>query len=120
MRRHSILYILLFFLVTSCAGPKPLYTWGSKKKFNYYSASYNYLKKSDEKSINKLKESYIDIIANQKGTRKTVPPGIYADYGFLLLSLDEADKGNEMLRKEIELYPESEVFISRILNMLNE
>ena len=49
-----------------------------------------------------------------------MPPGIYADYGFLLVSIDETEKGIQMLKQEMVLYPESRVFITRILNMLNQ
>jgi hypothetical protein len=118
MKRDSLLIILVLFLISSCAPSTSLYTWGSKKKYNYHNASYNYLKVNDEKSIDILKSSYIDIINKQKGTRKTVPPGIYADYGFLLVSLNENEKGIEMLKQEMILYPESTIFITRILNML--
>ena len=120
MKRDTLLIILVLFLISSCAPPTSLYTWGSKKKYNYYNASYNYLKVNNEQSIDILKSSYIDIINNQKGTRKTVPPGIYADYGFLLFSLNENEKGVEMLKQEMILYPESTIFITRILNMLNK
>ena len=118
MKRDSLLIILVLFLISSCAPSTSLYTWGSKKKYSYHNASYNYLKVNDEASINILRSSYIDIINKQKGTRKTVPPGIYADYGFMLISLDEQEEGIEMLKKEMVLYPESTVFITRILNML--
>ena len=118
MKRDSLLIILLVFLISSCAPSTSLYTWGSKKKYSYHNASYMYLKVNDEASIDALKTSYIDIINKQKGTRKTVPPGIYADYGFMLISLDEREKGIELLKKEMVLYPESSVFITRILNML--
>jgi len=118
MKRDSLLIILLVFLISSCAPSTSLYTWGSKKKYSYHNASYKYLKVNDEASIDALKTSYIDIINKQKGTRKTVPPGIYADYGFMLISLDEREKGIELLKKEMVLYPESSVFITRILNML--
>jgi len=119
MKRNNLLLIIVFFLVASCAPPATLYTWGSKK-YNYHKASYNYLKVSDEESTNALKASYEDIIEKQKGIRKTVPPGIYADYGFLLVSINEPEKGIEMLKMEVILYPESKVFITRILNMLNK
>jgi len=117
--KKNIVYILLLFLISSCAAPSTLYTWG-KKKYNYQQNSYNYLKASNEESINLLKASYVNIIENQRGTRRTVPPGIYADYGFLLVSLNENEKGIEMLKREIILYPESTIFITRILNMLNK
>ena len=120
MKTNYSLLVVLFLLISSCAPPTSLYTWGSKKKYNYHTASYNYLKISDEESTSKMRASYENIIEKQKGTRKTVPPGIYADYGFLLVSLNETEKGKEMLKKEIQLYPESTVFITRILNMLNK
>lgn len=120
MKKTSLSLITILFLISSCGAPSTLYTWGNKKKYNYHNASYNYLKVSDEKSINALKASYINIIEKQRGTRNTVPPGIYADYGFLLVSIDETEKGIQMLKQEMVLYPESKVFITRILNMLNQ
>jgi len=97
----------------SCTAPK-LYSWS-----NYETTSYNYLKASNEKTSADLVKSYQEIIKKQEGTRGVVPPGIYADYGFLLLQLNKTTEGKEMLMKEIELYPESKVFIDRILKKLD-
>ena len=118
--RNFIISISILFFITSCGAPSTLYTWGNKKKYDYHTNSYNYLKVSNEESIKSIKDSYVNIIEQQRGTRKTVPPGIYADYGFLLVSLGEEDKGIEMLKQEMIIYPESTVFISRILKMLNK
>jgi hypothetical protein len=100
------------FLLASCSTKKPLYSWGK-----YETTSYDYLKNSDEKSTQELIETYQRIIEKQKGTRKVVPPGIYADYGFILLQANKTEEGKAMLLKEIALYPESKVFIDRILKM---
>ncbi|MDR0614166.1 MAG: DUF4810 domain-containing protein [Dysgonamonadaceae bacterium] len=97
--------------LTSCA-PKMLYSWG-----NYDDTSYKYLKNSDEKSTGQLIKTYLQIIEKQEGTRKAVPPGIYADYGFILLQANKTVEGKAMLEKEIALYPESKIFIDRILKM---
>lgn len=102
---------LLLTMFSSCA-VKPLYSWGK-----YEAASYNYLKKSDEKSTQQLIEVYEKIIKKQNGSRGVVPPGVYADYGFVLLQANRVSEGKEMLQKEIELYPESKNFIDRILKM---
>ena len=93
---------------------------GAEPKWLKFEITETALMAIPEQSIDILKSSYIDIIDNQKGTRKTVPPGIYADYGFLLFSLNENEKGVEMLKQEMILYPESTIFITRILNMLNK
>jgi hypothetical protein len=102
---------LLITSFTSCA-VKPLYSWGK-----YETASYNYLKKSDEKSTQQLIEAYEKIIKKQNGSRGVVPPGVYADYGFILLQANKTSEGKAMLQKEIALYPESKTFIERILKM---
>ena len=113
--KKNIILIVCIVLLASCTTQKPLYTWG-----NYETTSYNYLKNSDEKSTQKIIENYQKIIEIQKGTRGVVPPGVCADYGFLLLQEDKKEEGKEMLMKEIVLYPESKVFIERILKMIEE
>ena len=101
---------------TSCLTPKNLYRW-----YNYSGKYYLYLKDADEKSFDELMKTYQKIFQDQrKSVRKTVPPGIYADYAYILLENGEIDEAKEMFEKEIELYPESEVFIRRILAKLEE
>jgi hypothetical protein len=99
-------------LLASCTVTKPLYSW-----HKYEISSYNYLKNNDEKSTQELIKNYEEITAKQKGSRQVVPPGIYADYGFILLQMGKNEEGNAMLEKEIALYPESKIFIDRIIKM---
>jgi hypothetical protein len=106
--------IAITLSLTSCA-PKMLYSWG-----NYDDTSYTYLKNSDEKSVDRLTKTYQHIIENPNGTRKVVPPGVYADYGFILLQANKTEEGKAMLEKEIALYPESKVFIDRVLNLFEK
>lgn len=111
-----ILFIAITALLfTACTTQKPLYSWGK-----YEVTSYNYLKNSDEKSTQELIESYKKIIEKQNGSRGVVPPGIYADYGFILLQANKTAEGKALLLKEIALYPESKIFIDRILNMIEK
>jgi len=110
-------FSLLALILTGCAAaPKPLYSWG-----DYQERSYNYIKEENTKSLETLIETYEKIISKQTGSRKTVPPGIYADYGYLLYKQGKTQEGLAFLNKEIALYPESTVFISRIIkNIQNE
>jgi hypothetical protein len=110
--KKTILITLSLVLLTACSVQKPLYTWS-----NYTNSSYNYLKNSDEKSTEELIKTYQEIIEKQKGSRGVVPPGIYADYGFILLQANKTAEGKAMLMQEIALYPESRIFIERILKM---
>ena len=102
---------LTILLLTSCTTTTSLYSWG-----NYEDASYNYYKKQTPEAAEALLKSYQNIINKQKGSRKVVPPGIYAEYGFMLIQTGKRDEGIINLKKEIELYPESKVFIERIIN----
>ena len=115
MKKILVIFIS-FLLFASCTTQKPLYSWG-----NYEITSYNYLKNTDENSIQELIENYQKIIEDQeKGTRGTIPPGVCADYGFLLIQEGKTKEGKEMLMKEILLYPESKIFIDRILKIIEE
>lgn len=114
MKAFKILaMVMTLTMAAACTTQKPFYTWN-----DYEAKSYEYLKNSDEASTQNLMETYEKIIKTQKGSRGVVPPGIYADYGFLLLQADKTVEGQQMLAKEVELYPESKVFIDRILQMM--
>jgi hypothetical protein len=113
--KKILLSVIVAACFASCTTQKPLYSW-----YNYNATSYNYLKNANEKSIQQMIETYQQIIEKQKGTRKTVPPCIYADYGFLLLQANKEKEGKAMLMREIALYPESKVFIDRILRMMEK
>jgi hypothetical protein len=104
-----ILVAGIAILAMSCSSTS-LYSW-----YDYQEDYYMCLKNSDEKSAAELAKTYQKIIEKQKDTRGVVPPGIYADYGWLLLQSGKTAEGKEMLAKEIELYPESEVFVGAIL-----
>lgn len=102
-------------LMSSCISEQTLYSW-----YNYEDATYQYSKKhTDELKAGVLKE-YEKVIEQQKGIRKVVPPGMYAEYGFLLYRTGKQKEGLEFLKQEINLYPESEKYISRIINQLEQ
>jgi hypothetical protein len=122
--KKIIVYGFFGLLLTSCVSPtKPLYYWG-----NYQERTYSYAKNETDKSLDELLNAYQLIIEkqnkpkktvnNQYGSRSTVPPGICADYGYLLYKKGKTKEGLELLEKEIVLYPESFVFISQIIKKL--
>ena len=114
-RSLIILSIIISICLCSCQTAKApgLYSW-----YGYTKAEYNLDKIADEEANNKILATYEQIINDQNGQRGAVPPGIYADYGWLLIQNNKVDEGVEMLYAEIELYPESEVFITRMLKEL--
>lgn len=110
--KNSILYVLLFFFMTSCVSTQ-LYQWS-----DYDSKAYNYYRKQTPQSLEKMSLCLERIINYPQGERKTVPPGIYAEYGYLLIIRGNQHRGMKMLAKEVELYPESEVFVNRIIDSI--
>ncbi len=104
-----ICVVFVCFMCFSCGPASSLYSWKG-----YDEAIYAYTDKADEARLQQILKVYEKILKS-KGSRGIPAPGICADYGFLLIKNGEVDKGKELLQKEVEFYPESEPFISRIL-----
>lgn len=117
MKRLS-LYLLpaiLTVLLSSCGTTKTLYSW-----YDYDDAVHTFTKERTPKSEEHLIKVYERLINTPSGTRKMVQPGICAEYGFLLLKQNKKEEGLKLLKKEIELYPESKVFITRIIKQFEK
>ncbi|MBQ0058089.1 MAG: DUF4810 domain-containing protein [Bacteroidales bacterium] len=109
----SVAMLSCMFL-TSCMAPTSLYSW-----YDYEETTYQYNKKHTDKLQARVLEQYKKI-EKQKGLRKVVPPGLYAERGFLLCKIGQTEEGIAFLKKEIEIYPESSKYISRIINQLEK
>lgn len=114
MKRFFISAICVMALA-SCETTKTLYSW-----YDSENATYTYTKRGTEETLNKAMLQYEKVIHNQKGLRKVVPPGVNAEYGFLLYKAGKKEEGLTLLRAEIAAYPESEKFITRIINQLEK
>lgn len=141
----------LTLLIGSCVESKPmLYNWGSKSNSKnaseYESLLYNNYHTQSPESICALLCQYEYMVTHPGGQRGVVPPGICAEYGYLLLSPDTQtafishatkkqkeiigtsgdygmsfrEKGMKMLQKEMELYPESTVFIQPLIKKFSQ
>lgn len=111
-----ILFAGAVVLLSSCQSSPKMYKW-----HGYEDAAYAQLKKTNDKSLEKLLETYEEIIADQEGTlRETIPPGVCADYGYFLIQAGKVEEGIVLLDKEVELYPESKKLIDAIKEVVNE
>lgn len=106
---------IVVLALSSCATTKTMYSW-----HDYEDATYQYTKKSTDELHVKMLEEYKKLTDQQKGTRGVVPPGLYAEYGYQLYKSGKKEEGLSFLKKEIELYPESEKYISRIIKQLEK
>lgn len=101
--------------LASCQTQQPLYSW-----YDSENATYVHTKRATDETLEKAMVQYQKVIAKQNGLRKTVPPGVNAEYGYLLCKAGRKQEGLTLLRAEIQAYPESEKFISRIINQLEK
>ncbi|MCT4599325.1 MAG: DUF4810 domain-containing protein [Marinifilaceae bacterium] len=103
--------ILAIILFSSCS--KNLYKWG-----NYEKKSFAYYDKQTPESRKEFVESLKTIIISSNRAGKKPAPGIYAEYGYLLFMQGKKGSAINLLKKEIEAYPESKLFVDRILKAI--
>lgn len=108
MKKFILAAFVLSIVLTGCQTAKGSFYWG-----DYSSTLYNMKKNPDEKSLELHKKEIINIIEVSNKKNKQIPPGVLAEYGYLLLKGGD-ESGMEYLDKEVKLYPESTVFINRI------
>lgn len=113
--RKFILGAICVIAMTSCQTQTSLYSW-----YGSENATYTYTKRATDETLEKAMEQYEKVLKKQNGLRKTVPPGVNAEYGYLLCKAGKKKEGLALLRAEIQAYPESEKFISRIINQLEK
>lgn len=144
--RRLLAVIISGSIFASCSTNTVLYNWGGRynsETSRYEHCAYNYYEKQSPQSVCELVCIYASMVENPGGVKKQVPPGIYAEYGYLLLQPETAkafeehatnrqrnvfgfsdygtsfhDLGLAMLRKEIEIYPESAKFLGPLVKKL--
>ena len=91
---RSVLYALGALLLSSCATTPSLYGWG-----NYEATSYAVAKTPSEQNLQRLIQVYEELITHPKGTRQLPPPGICAEYGYLLIKQGKPEEGRKLLEE---------------------
>jgi hypothetical protein len=108
----SVLFIVLF---TGCVKEEPpIYIWN-----DYANSSFDYVKRSHEKEVFiKHLDEVGKIITDSELKKQRVPPGIYAEYGKLLIENDKKDEAMKYFSLEKQTYPESSIFIDKLIERL--
>lgn len=103
--------IFLGLTLSACAKPTPLYVYG-----DYSESYYKDKKTANEGSRLKLEasmEKAIEEAANSRSGR--VPPGMYANLGYMYLQDGKAREAISLFEKEKAVYPEAAHFMDRII-----
>lgn len=143
--KKLILFALLTTILSSCGVTSSLYYWGGNTNgtTKYEALAYKHYDKQTPESICQLICVYEDMVTNPTGTRKVPPPGICAEYAYLVSQpeivqtfIDNAkpnqksrfdtkdfaayfpERAKQLFEKEMELYPESVTFILPLFNKI--
>lgn len=108
----SFMLVAVAFMIVGCAAkPQTLYNYGD------YSESYYANKKNmSEESTLKLQKSIEQAIEKAgESTSGRVPPGMYANLGYMYLKSGNPNGAIENFQKEKSIYPESAHFMDRMI-----
>jgi len=108
---HKKLLFLPIFLLIGCAGT-PKCEW-----VDAGNPTFKYIKTQTDESLRTLIEVYKknDALIAKNPQICAAGAGFYGEYGFLLMQNGQNSEGRELMRKEIQLYPESKTFMLRAL-----
>lgn len=102
--------ILIFSWVAVTMGacaPVGMYEWGG-----YQDRLYSYYK--DPEEIGGLVKALESTISRGEKSKR-VPPGMYAEYGYLLMVQNRRDEAIGFFRKEKTAWPESTVLMDKMI-----
>lgn len=103
--------LLIPCLLAGCASPS-LYEWGNYDQWLYE----NYKNPKDDEELYVNLTALITRYESRKNpSTKPMAPGLYAEYGFLLMRRGETARAIEYYTKEKALWPESAVFMDSMI-----
>lgn len=98
-------------LLEGCAQPG-LFYWGEYEGSLYE----RYVANDSGHTEAHLQESFAEA---QKNNQR-VPPGLYADYGFMLYKRGDKSGAINFFDKEKKLYPESSLLMTKLIDRVNQ
>jgi hypothetical protein len=115
MKRKINLFVLfligIFF--AGCA-PKQMYYFGDYSKTLYAAEKYD-----TEKALVKHKQELEEIVSESEARNLAVPPGIYAELGYINLKANNSKEAIRLFQTESLLYPESKHLMDRLIQSAN-
>lgn len=114
--RLYLALIGLSLLLTSCAYQnKQLYQWGSYENMVYES----YHEPGKHTSLSQIIEMEKDL-EKARAANKSLPPGHYAHLGYLYFQTGQLDKALTAFQTEKTIFPESAVYMDRLVSQIKK
>ncbi len=107
---RRLLLIFIFLMLTGCA-KEGLYYWG-----DYENSLYQRYVDNDHQQA----DSYIRDTINEAESKKRIPPGLSADYGFMLYRQGNKNAAVKFFEQEKQLFPESSAFMSTLIKQVGQ
>ena len=107
--------ILLVFCVLPACGQPALYHWGEYEE-NLYLRATDTSEKAQAEAVRMLELTINE--AEENNAR--LAPGVYADYGYLLLKQGRTQEALANFKKEAGLYPESKYFMDSVISRIQD
>jgi len=116
MNRLSLgLTLVLVLFLSGCATPRaapPMYYWAG-----YSTTLYNSKKTPSDASILTHQKTLELIIKESKTRNLRIPPGVYAELGYIYLKQSNNQLAIQYFKLEREIYPESTLLMQRLENV---
>jgi hypothetical protein len=96
--------------LSGCATNQQKYDWGK-----YDPSLYSYYK--DPTKVGELNASLGAIVKAADTNKALVPPGIYAEYGYLQLQQGNNAQAIDLFKQEEARWPEAKVFMDRMIKV---
>lgn len=111
MQKPIIFTIFFYFFLTGCAATvtEAGYYWG-----DYARTLYDFEKTPSPETLEAHRFELESIIEESQKRDLRVPPGIHAELGYILLKEGDVRTGYSHYQAEMELYPESRLFLERL------
>lgn len=110
MKTYKFIPLLFLVILISGCAPK-MYKWNG-----YDDALYKYYKNPNEREafVNK-----INSIITEGEKADLVPPGVYAEYGYLHYEEGKYAEAIKYFQKEYDKWPESRIFMQKMIRNAN-
>lgn len=115
MKLTMLAVFVLTIFVSGCATTeKPMYDYGT-----YSESFYGMKKDAGSETAGEWKVALENIITESNQEALRVPPGVYANLGYIHLKANNTEKAISYFEKEQQTYPESEVFMRNLIKKSN-
>ena len=106
----GLIAISALFLL-GCATPEKMYYWG-----DYSNTLYQSKKHPSEQADLSHQQALEGIVAESGKRNLRIPPGVYAELGYIYFRQNKKDLAIQNFNMEKQLYPESTILMERLEN----